>query len=242
MKEKVKKKSERKIAPKIKKKSPEQQKDEPEVKQKSKEPVVVCFEAADSLLREYEELFKPAVSSSLKQELERLWKSYSLQVSSFRETAETNLKIAVVGSFSCGKSSFINSILEDEVAPVEIKPMTHGVTSFIYGEKEKYDADGKEITREEYQKFVQDVNNKTQHFIVTYPCDRLKKIEFMDSPGFGSVSEGDGEQAEETAERDNRMSDDSIARADVVFFLSNITEGIIPHDAFQRLRAYQLIN
>ena len=163
-------------------------------------------------------------------------KNYSTVSSVFRNTGEDNLKVAVVGSFSCGKSSFINSILEDEVAPVEIKPMTHGVTSFIYGETEKYDADGKEISREEYQAFVQDANNDTKHFIVSYPCERLKKLEFMDSPGFGSVSEGDEEQDEKAAQRDNELCDDSIARADVVFFLSNITEGVIPNDAFKRLK------
>ena len=199
-------------------------------------PVVNYLQSAQNVLTDFSDLWNEETAAALKKELERLQKNSSSSSSAFRNTDNDNLKIAVVGSFSCGKSSFINSILEDEVAPVEIKPMTHGVTSFIYGETEKYDADGKEISREEYQKFVQDADNDTQHFIVSYPCERLKKLEFMDSPGFGSVSDGDEEQDEKAAARDNKLSDDSIARADVVFFLSNITEGVIPNDAFKRLK------
>lgn len=205
-------------------------------KKENVDPIANYLQSAQNILTDFSDLWDEKTATPLKQELERLQKNYCSAESSFRNTADENLKVAVVGSFSCGKSSFINSILEDEVAPVEIKPMTHGVTSFIYGETEKYDADGKEISREEYQKFVQDADNDTQHFIVSYPCERLKKLEFMDSPGFGSVSEGNEEQDEKAAERDNKLCDDSIARADVVFFLSNITEGVIPNDAFKRLK------
>ena len=148
-----------------------------------------------------------------------------------RVTDESNLKVAVVGAFSCGKSTFINSILGDTVAPVEITPKTHGVTSFIYGDKETYDADGVNINREKYQEQVQDGNNQVKHFIVHYPCERLKSLEFMDSPGFGSVSG----KAEEVAKKDTALSEEAVNRADVVFFLTNITEGVIQGDALERL-------
>ncbi|MBQ4480380.1 MAG: ribosomal protein L7/L12 [Victivallales bacterium] len=150
-----------------------------------------------------------------------------------RVTDETNLKVAVVGAFSCGKSTFINSILNDEVAPVEITPKTHGVTSFIFGEEETYDADGANITRTQYQEQVQDGENQVKHFIVHYPCERLKSLEFMDSPGFGSVSG----KAEEVAKKDTALSEEAVNRADVVFFLTNITEGVIQGDALERLEA-----
>ena len=154
-------------------------------------------------------------------------------VSGMRETSEENIKVAVVGAFSCGKSTFINSILGDQVAPVEITPKTHGVTSFLFGEKETYDADGKTITREEYQEQVQDGENQVKHFIVNYPCERLKLLEFIDSPGFGSVSGKD----EEVAKKDTALSEEAVNRADVVFFLTNITEGVIQGDALARLES-----
>jgi len=148
-----------------------------------------------------------------------------------RNTSDENLKIAVVGAFSCGKSTFINSILADGVAPVEIKPKTHGITSFLFSPEEKYDADGKAISRKEYQKQVQDGQNKVKHFIVYYPCDRLKNFEFIDSPGFGSVSDG----GNKVAEKDSLLSEQAVRLADVVFFLTNITEGVIQGDALERL-------
>ena len=149
-----------------------------------------------------------------------------------RDTSDENLKVAVVGAFSCGKSTFINSILGDQVAPVEITPKTHGVTSFIFGDEETYDADGMSITRAQYQEQVQDKENKVRHFIVHYPCERLKTLEFMDSPGFGSVSGN----SESVAKKDTELSEEAVNRADVVFFLTNITEGVIQGDALERLK------
>ena len=153
--------------------------------------------------------------------------------SNFHEMPEENLKVAVVGSFSCGKSTFINSILDDDVAPSEITPMTHGITSFIYGEKELYKADDAIISREEYQAKVQDKEETVKHFIIEYPCQQLKEFEFMDSPGFASVSSNDNK----TATEDTELSEEAVQRADVVFFLNNITEGTISGDAMERLKA-----
>ena len=121
-------------------------------KKENVDPIANYLRSAQNILTDFSDLWDEKTATPLKQELGRLQKNYCSAESSFRNTDDDNLKVAVVGSFSCGKSSFINSILEDEVAPVEIKPMTHGVTSFIYGETEKYDADGKEISREENSK------------------------------------------------------------------------------------------
>ena len=151
----------------------------------------------------------------------------------FHEMPEENLKVAVVGAFSCGKSAFINSILEDSVAPSEITPLTHGVTSFIYGEKEIYKADDNLISREEYQAKVQGKDEKVKHFIIEYPCDRLKEFEFIDSPGFASVSSNENKLAQE----DTALSEEAVHRADVVFFLNNVTEGVIQGDSLKRLHS-----
>jgi len=153
--------------------------------------------------------------------------------SKFHEMPEENLKVAVVGAFSCGKSAFINSILEDSVAPSEITPLTHGVTSFIYGEKEIYKADDNLINREEYQAKVQGKDEKVKHFIIEYPCARLKEFEFIDSPGFASVSNNENKLAQE----DTALSEEAVHRADVVFFLNNVTEGVIQGDSLKRLHA-----
>ena len=138
---------------------------------------------------------------------------------------EEIVKISVVGSFSCGKSSFINSILGDDVAPVEITPKTHGITRFLYGESEEYRADNKVITKVEYQRRVQGKSDNTRRFSISYPCDRLKKIELIDSPGFNSVSGKSNK--DELSKSDNSLCEKVVVIADVVFFLVNITEGTI---------------
>ncbi len=197
-----------------------------------------CLEAVGHVLGDYSDILNKEQTSLLQKEFDRLKKQRELVNTILRDTGSLTLKIAVVGTFSCGKSSFINSILGDQVAPVEIKPMTHGLTSFVYSANEHYDADGKSITREEYQSMVQDGSNETKHFIVHYPCERLKSLEFIDSPGIGSVSEDkDDTRPLSVAQRDDELSKQSIAQADVVFFLSNITEGVIPDNAFQYLKS-----
>ena len=177
-------------------------------------------------------LFDAEFIEEQKKKLDNI-RTSSATSSNFHEMPEENLKVAVVGSFSCGKSTFINSILDDDVAPSEITPMTHGITSFIYGEKELYTADDAIISREEYQAKVQDKEETVKHFIIEYPCPQLKEFEFMDSPGFASVSSNDNK----TATEDTELSEEAVQRADVVFFLNNITEGTISGDAMERLKA-----
>ena len=177
-------------------------------------------------------LFDAEFIEDQKKKLDNI-RTSSATSSNFHEMPEENLKVAVVGSFSCGKSTFINSILDDNVAPSEITPMTHGLTSFIYGEKELYRADNEIVSREEYQKKVQDKEETVKHFIIEYPCQQLKEFEFMDSPGFASVSTNDNK----TATEDTALSEEAVQRADVVFFLNNITEGTISGDAMERLKA-----
>ena len=47
------------------------------------------------------------------------------------------LMLVVMGSFSTGKSSFINALLGEEIAAVEEKPTTAVVTKFCYGQQDK---------------------------------------------------------------------------------------------------------
>lgn len=215
--------------------APQQEKDA--VSTKAPEPVQEEKEPEDDLsiarrVLENTLLFDADFAKTQNERLDGIQSSVSTHSGNFHEMPEENLKVAVVGAFSCGKSAFINSILEDKVAPSEITPMTHGITSFIYGEKEIYKADDELVTREEYQSKVQDKSEKVKHFIIEYPCPRLKDFEFMDSPGFGSVSDNDNK----TAQEDTELSEEAVQCADVVFFLNCITEGIIKGDAMERLK------
>ena len=43
--------------------------------------------------------------------------------------------ISVIGQFKRGKSTLVNAILQDEILPVGIVPVTAAVTEIRYGEK-----------------------------------------------------------------------------------------------------------
>ena len=136
------------------------------------------------------------------------------------------VKCAVVGAFSCGKSKFINSLLGEEIAPVEINPLTHGLTSFRYGGKEVITNDaGKTISRNKYVKDVQDISSAGSHFVVEHP-GVPKGLEIIDSPGF-SATRSD----EAAAKKDMELSREAVRRADVVFFLIKIDEGTISKES-----------
>ena len=47
------------------------------------------------------------------------------------------LMLMVMGSFSTGKSSYINALVGEEIAAVEAKPTTAVVTKLCYGEQDK---------------------------------------------------------------------------------------------------------
>lgn len=168
---------------------------------------------------------------------EPIWNAFrSLQNDFYQQNSQGRylIKVAVAGAFSCGKSKFINSILGDDLAPVELHPLTHCITSFYYGEKERItDEKDSILSREEYRKFVQDENAINKSFSIAYPCDRLKGMILMDSPGFGAPG-----FSKETiiADHDSLLSTDAMKSSDVVFFLVDIHDGTLKKDSLDRLK------
>lgn len=65
-------------------------------------------------------------------------------------------EVVVIGDFSAGKSSFINSLIGKEVCPVNSAATTSSVTKFIFSfdERIKNKTDGKTIDAQEYKKLV----------------------------------------------------------------------------------------
>ena len=141
------------------------------------------------------------------------------------------VKCAVVGAFSCGKSQFINSLLGEEIAPVEITPLTHGLTSFRYGEKEVItDGEGKKISRSKYVKDVQDISSAGSHFVVEHPMVP-EGLEIIDSPGFSAIRSDDA-----AAKKDLELSKEAVGMADIVFLLINIAEGTITKECLSYIQ------
>lgn len=64
-----------------------------------------------------------------------------------REIAEAELVVPVIGAFSAGKSTLINSFLGSELLPVNITPETALATELRYSDRERVEAIRKKRTK-----------------------------------------------------------------------------------------------
>jgi len=115
------------------------------------------------------------------------------------------LNLAVLGEFSVGKSSFINKLLDIDMLPVGITPITSVVTTLKYGKDKKAEVhycsnndDQKNIVREipysvlsDYQKAFE-IDNEVyrrevesiKEIVIYLDNENLKKFNIIDTPGF----------------------------------------------------------
>lgn len=108
------------------------------------------------------------------------------------------IDVAVLGQFKAGKSSFLNSFLNQLILPVGDIPVTAVITRISYGPQEEItvtftDGAKKEIARQELKDYVSETdnpgNNKNVALVdVALPAlERLQNIRLVDTPGIGSA-------------------------------------------------------
>ncbi|HDQ03085.1 MAG TPA: hypothetical protein ENN23_00700 [Deltaproteobacteria bacterium] len=108
------------------------------------------------------------------------------------------IDVAVLGQFKAGKSSFLNSLLGQNVLPVGVIPVTTAITRLQYGEEERVTVllfDGTTISVPlaniaSYTSEAQNPDNKKNVAIVDIERPSLKKyagLRLVDTPGLGSV-------------------------------------------------------
>ncbi|MBR6125674.1 50S ribosome-binding GTPase [Candidatus Saccharibacteria bacterium] len=151
------------------------------------------------------------------------------------------LKIAVAGLHSAGKSTFINSLLDQieqvkekgpdykkiisKLAPSGAAPTTRTVTSFVFSKKPYYkDSNSKEYTLEQYRKTAVDQNFRGR-FEVGVNNSLLKGVELMDVPGLFAD------------DKDNDVVQSVLDVIDVLFWLIDISDGTIKDSALKGLKA-----
>ena len=123
-------------------------------------------------------------------------------------TAEP-LMLMVMGSFSTGKSSFINALVGEEIAAVEAKPTTAVVTKLCYGTQDKlflHFRDGKVqlATPQEFSRMtavndeaqLNEIHDKLDYVERQMPIGILKEVSIIDSPGLNDVVEKHSEATE----------------------------------------------
>lgn len=147
---------------------------------------------------------------------------------------EEKVRICLFGAFSSGKSSFINSLLDEDIAPVDVNASTGVISRFIYGETDAvFDVSGESYSKEEYQKFAilgHDKNNEMESdrpiFNVFRKKDFLKDIVLSDVPGFDS---GD--------EDDRKISKQEALNSDAIMLLVRIqgNKGVLPESLLNEI-------
>lgn len=116
-----------------------------------------------------------------------------------------NLTVSIIGQFKRGKSTLANAILEDEILPVGIVPITSAVTKVVYGKKRAevrfFNGRAEEIPFSRLSEFISEQENADNKLGVSeveigWPSRFLKHgITFVDTPGVGSFHQNNTETA-----------------------------------------------
>ena len=118
------------------------------------------------------------------------------------------IDVAILGQFKTGKSSFINSLIGQDVLPVGVIPVTTVITRLRYGEKAvavvtKFDGGTVEVSVEEVGEFISEEKNpanakNVEVVDIALPAlGRYPGLRLVDTPGLGSVFKYNTETSEE---------------------------------------------
>mgnify|MGYP000949500338 CR=1 FL=1 len=130
-------------------------------------------------------------------------------------------EVVVIGDFSAGKSSFINSLIGKEVCPVNSAATTSSVTKFIFSFDERIlnKTDNKTIDAQEYKKLVthQGDTKATYELDYYYPFTPLRGVNLYDTPGFANA----------TGQGDTQLTMKKAKEADAALLLVDINTGSV---------------
>lgn len=124
------------------------------------------------------------------------------KIKNLHKRANEPMKLAVTGLFSSGKSTFLNAMLSDDILPSGLNPITSKITYLRYAQipqlKITYN-DGREemAALESIEKYVSQQSSEQikniDYITLYYPKNILRKIVFVDTPGFNSPNKMDDE-------------------------------------------------
>jgi len=138
---------------------------------------------------------------------------YLLELEEIRESLEGyKPQIAVIGEFSAGKSTFINSLLGKQILPEGFAPTTRHFIRLVYGEQPILLIDGKdgEVKWERVKELA-----KGTLLELHYPSPILKKVIFIDTPGSNDP----------TFKTEGRLLQ-LMEQVDLVIFIFNATQAL----------------
>lgn len=169
----------------------------------------------------------------LKEHLERqeeLEDEYKEKFERLTDGEFSRLEIGVVGTFNAGKSTFINSLLGEELLKMDATPSTAKISRIQYGEnfelfKKLKNGQFTKVSREEFElisnhnEVQKQEEDDIDHFLINHPSDKLKRFVFVDTPGFSSA-----------AAEDDNLTKKCIPELDLLIWLVSPTLGGLGED------------
>lgn len=138
------------------------------------------------------------------------------------EVLDRPLLVTVMGEFNSGKSTFVNALIGEEVAPMGITPTTATINVLKYGAERKgrvvyHDDEVREVEWGDVPKLLKGLDAQEAKRIrvveVLYPLETLQRVNVVDTPGLNSIHP----EHEQTARK-------FIAEADAVLWLFTVDQ------------------
>lgn len=141
-------------------------------------------------------------------------------VTNIRQRKDDPFTVVVVGDFKRGKSTLINALLGEEVVTTDVTTETVTLNRITYGahSNEAVLSGGRrvrltdgELKRDQLEQVLSGLDEPVARLELKRPCELLKKITIIDTPGTGDAMEDF-----------SAMVKDSLLRADAVIYVYNI--------------------
>ncbi len=122
--------------------------------------------------------------------------SFGLDAARILELYDRPLLVTVMGEFNSGKSTFVNALLGEEVAPMGITPTTATINLLKYGREQGArvvyrDGQSRSVPWSKVPALLRGLDPqeaaRIQLVEVLYPLDVLQRVNVVDTPGLNSI-------------------------------------------------------
>lgn len=133
---------------------------------------------------------------------------------------EDPFTIVVIGDFKRGKSTLINALLGEEIVTTDVTTETVTLNKISYGAhsneavlsgSRRARLSDNELKREELESVIAQLGEPVQRLELKRPCDILKKVTIIDTPGTGDAMKDFSDMVQE-----------SLIQADAVIYVYNV--------------------
>ncbi|MGB3256639.1 MAG: dynamin family protein [Ornithinimicrobium sp.] len=143
--------------------------------------------ASSQILEVLEDAIQGASSALAQQRLQEI-----------RERLQSPVRLAIAGRVKAGKSTLLNALIGEELAPTDAGECTQIVTWYVHGQSPRvrlFPVDGPVVERPYLRdKGALDIDlggvspEDVDHLEVSWPSNRLRETTLLDTPGIASIS------------------------------------------------------